>query len=188
MNPPKEFADAFIKGYGTRNGQYMRNFFYCQPALNYGFAKPDSAFPWQLPINNPDVMAMRQEMKNVVKFWMDMGSDGFRADMAGALVKTSNISGNEQFFNTHENGTKSFWREIRAMIKKDYPNAFMISTGMLASGPILKLLRDRSVCGPQYFDSGIFTSPIESCSILYFIDILCYNSFLSVNNQVVSIV
>jgi glycosidase len=127
MNPPKEYQDAFIKGYGTRNGQYMRNFYFCQPALNYGFAKPDSAYSWQLPINNPDVLTLREEMKNVVKFWMDMGSDGFRADMAGALVKTANISGNEQFFNTHEDGTKSFWKEIREMIKKNYPQAFMIS-------------------------------------------------------------
>jgi maltose alpha-D-glucosyltransferase/alpha-amylase len=127
LNPPKEYLDMFIKGYGTRNGQYMRNFYYCQPALNYGFANPDTAYKWELPINHPDVMSMREEMKNVVRFWMNMGADGFRADMAGSLVKTANVEGNEQFFNSHENGTKQFWREIRAMMKKDYPQAFMIS-------------------------------------------------------------
>jgi len=127
LNAPKEYQDAFIKGYGTRNGQYMRNFYYCQPALNYGFAKPDSTYPWQLPVNDPDILEMRKEMKNIVKFWMDLGADGFRADMAGALVKTANIMGNEQFFNTHEDATKSFWKEIREMLKKDYPEAFMIA-------------------------------------------------------------
>ncbi|HPT12714.1 MAG TPA: alpha-amylase family glycosyl hydrolase, partial [Bacteroidales bacterium] len=71
--------------------------------------------------------AMREEMKNVVRYWMSLGADGFRADMAGALVKTSNIAGNEQFFNTHEDATKKFWQEIRGMLKKDYPQAFMVS-------------------------------------------------------------
>ncbi len=127
MNPPKEYQDAFIKGYSERNGQFMRNFYYCQPALNYGFALPDTAYSWQLPTNHPDVLAMRQEMKQVVRFWLDMGADGFRADMAGALAKTANVQGNDQFFNTHEDATKKFWQEIYAMLQKDYPNAFMIS-------------------------------------------------------------
>ncbi|HEY4788993.1 MAG TPA: alpha-amylase family glycosyl hydrolase [Bacteroidales bacterium] len=127
MNPPKEYQDAFIKGYGTRNGQYMRNFYYCEPALNYGFALPDTTQKWELPTNHPDVMAMREEMKNVVRFWMNLGADGFRADMAGALVKDANIQGNEQFFNNHANATKEFWREIRAMLKKEYPQAFMVA-------------------------------------------------------------
>lgn len=127
MNPPKEYQDAFIKGYSQRNGQFMRNFYYCQPALNYGFALPDSAYPWQLPTNHPDVMSMREEMKKVVRFWLDMGADGFRADMAGALAKTANIQGNDQFFNTHEDATKKFWQEIYTMLKHDYPNAYMIS-------------------------------------------------------------
>jgi glycosidase len=126
-NPPREYQDAFIKGFGTRNGQYMRNFYYCQPALNYGFALPDSTQKWQLSPDNSDVMAMRNEMKNVVKYWMNLGADGFRADMAGALVKDANIEGNEQFFNNHANATKEFWRDIRAMLKKDYPQAFMVS-------------------------------------------------------------
>lgn len=126
-NPPQKYQDSFIKGFGTRNGQYMRNFFYCQPALNYGFALPDSAQKWQLSPDNADVMAMRNEMKKVVKFWMDLGADGFRADMAGALVKDANIQGNEQFFNNHANATKEFWRDIRGMLKKDYPQAFMVS-------------------------------------------------------------
>ncbi len=127
LNPPAAYRDAFIKGYGTRNGQYMRNFYYCQPALNYGFALPDSTMKWQLPVDHPDVLAMREEMKNVVRFWMKMGADGFRADMAGALVKTANIAGNPQFYNTHENATKKFWQEIRAMLKEEFPDAFMVA-------------------------------------------------------------
>jgi glycosidase len=127
INPPKEYQDSFIKGYGMRNGQYMRNFYYSQPALNYGFALPDTACKWQLPTDHPDVIAMREEMKNVVRFWMDMGADGFRADMAGALAKTANVQGNDQFFNTHEDATKKFWQEIREIFDKDYPEGFMVA-------------------------------------------------------------
>ena len=126
-NPPKEYAADFIKGFGERNGQYMRNFYYCQPALNYGFALPDTNYKWQLPPNHPDILNLRAEMKNVLRFWMDMGADGFRADMAGALTKDDNVSGNEQFFNTHVNSTKEFWREIRQLLDTEYPGSFMVA-------------------------------------------------------------
>jgi maltose alpha-D-glucosyltransferase/alpha-amylase len=127
LDPPREYQGAFIKGVGTRNGQYMQNFYHCEPALNYGFASPDPGQAWELPIDHPDVLAMREEMKKVFRFWMTMGADGFRADMAGALVKTAGVEGNQQFFKTHENGTKQFWREIREIMRKDFPEAFIVA-------------------------------------------------------------
>ncbi len=127
LDPPKQYMGAFIKGYGRRNGQYMQNFYYCEPALNYGFAVPDSQQKWELPIDHPDVKAMEEEMKNVAHFWMAMGADGFRADMAGALVKSSGVEGNQQFYTTQEEGTKQFWRSVRAMLKKEFPQTFMVS-------------------------------------------------------------
>jgi len=125
INPPEAYKDCFIKGFGRRNGQYMRNFYWSQPALNFGFAKPEA--PWMLPTNHPDVMALREELKNILRFWMNMGADGFRADMAGALVKNSNIQGNDQFFNAKDEATKQFWQEIRQLMDREYPGSFMIS-------------------------------------------------------------
>lgn len=125
INPPKAYSDSFIKGYSRRNGQFMRNFYWNQPALNFGFANPTES--WMLPIDHPDIVAMKEELKKVLRFWMDMGADGFRADMAGALVKTANIKGNDQFFNTHENGTKLFWQEIRQLMDSEYPGSFMVA-------------------------------------------------------------
>jgi maltose alpha-D-glucosyltransferase/alpha-amylase len=112
-----EFCNKFIQGYGQRNGMFMRNFYWCQPALNYGFAEPDTGKKWQLPSNHPEILAMREEMKKVLHFWMNMGADGFRADMAGALVKGKNC----------DKENVKFWREIRSILRKDYPDAFMIS-------------------------------------------------------------
>jgi glycosidase len=122
---PESLKDRFIQGYARRNGQFMRNFYWCQPALNFGFANPKRS--WQLPMDHPDVLALREELKRVVRFWMDMGADGFRADMAGALVKSEKVEGNDQFFRTQEDGTKSFWREIRQIFDSEYPQGFMVS-------------------------------------------------------------
>ncbi|HTY01260.1 MAG TPA: alpha-amylase family glycosyl hydrolase [Bacteroidota bacterium] len=127
VDPPERYRGAFIKGLGSRNGQYMQNFYYSEPALNYGFAAPDPHQHWQLPVDHPDVLAMREEMKRVFRYWMDMGADGFRADMAGALVKASGVEGNQQFYSVHDDETKKFWREIRAILNKEYPEAFIVS-------------------------------------------------------------
>ncbi|MGD0037227.1 MAG: alpha-amylase family glycosyl hydrolase [Bacteroidota bacterium] len=112
-----EFANRFIQGYGQRNGNFMRNFYWSEPALNFGFGKPDSSKAWQLPTNHPDVLALREELKKIFCFWMDMGADGIRADMAGALVKGNDVNGD----------TKKFWKEIRQIVKEKYPQAFMVS-------------------------------------------------------------
>lgn len=125
VNPPRQYSGAFIKGYGRRNGQYMRNFYWSQPALNFGFTNPTE--PWMLPTDHPDVVAMKEELKSILRFWMDMGADGFRADMAGALVKTVYVEGNDQFFNTHENGTRKFWQEIRQLMDSEYPGSVMVA-------------------------------------------------------------
>ena len=125
INPPDEFKDSFIKGYSRRNGQFMRNFYWSQPALNYGFTKPDES--WMLSIDHPDILALQEELKNVLRFWMDMGADGFRADMAGALVKNANILGNDQFYHTRDKGTKLFWNKIRSIMDSEYPGSIMVA-------------------------------------------------------------
>ncbi len=110
------FRENFIQGYCDRDGNFMTNFFWHQPALDYGWGNPDPAQPWQLPVDNPDVMALRAEMKNVMKHWLDMGAEGFRCDMAGSLVK-----------NDPDKKICLFWQDIRKMLDSDYPNAFIVS-------------------------------------------------------------
>jgi glycosidase len=111
-----KYRASYIQGYCERDGMFMNNFFWHQPALNYGFAHPDPDQPWQLPVNHPDVMAMKEEMKNVMRFWLNMGCDGFRCDMAGSLVK--NDDGTE---------TSKYWRTVRDFLDKEYPGTFTIA-------------------------------------------------------------
>ena len=106
-----------VNGYGDRDGRYITNFFWSQPALNYGFAKPDKDKKWQLPTNHPDVLETRQQLKNIIRFWLDMGADGYRVDMASSLVKND----------ADWKQTTLLWQDIRKMMQKDYPEAVLIS-------------------------------------------------------------
>lgn len=106
-----------INGYSARDGNYVTNFFHFQPALNYGFANPDPQKPWQLPVDHPDVLAVRDEMKKIMRYWLDLGADGFRVDMAASLVKND----------SDLKETMAFWRDIRAMYDREYPEAALIA-------------------------------------------------------------
>lgn len=106
-----------INGFCDRDANYVINFFYSQPALNFGFAKPDPKRPWQLPVDHPDVQAVRAEIRNIIKFWLDMGAAGFRVDMAGSLVK--NDPGKKE--------TSKFWRGLRSWLDQEYPEAALVS-------------------------------------------------------------
>ena len=106
-----------VRGYSERDGSYVTNFFHFQPALNFGFANPDRAKPWQLPVTHPDVQAVRKEMMDIMRFWLDMGADGFRVDMASSLVK-GDVDYRE---------TMKFWDDIRATYDREYPEAILIA-------------------------------------------------------------
>ena len=77
----------FITGYGERDGFYMINYFYSQPALNYGFSDPKPEHPRQLSAGDPRLKPLREEIRQVMKFYLDAGCDGFRVDLAFSLVK-----------------------------------------------------------------------------------------------------
>lgn len=104
-----------IRGISQRDGSCAINFFSSQPALNYGFLNP--TLPWQQPIDAPGPRATLEELKNIMRFWLSMGCDGFRVDMAGSLVKHDPDS----------RGTIRLWQEIRAFLDEEFPAAAMVS-------------------------------------------------------------
>ena len=106
----------YIAGEAERNGAYVLNFFKCQPALNYGFLNPTES--WQKGIDSPEAVATREALKDIMRFWMDHGCDGFRVDMAASLVKQDD---------ENHSGTCAIWKDIRGMMDKDYPEAVLIS-------------------------------------------------------------
>src|SRR5512146_2276410 len=82
---PAGSRHQFIAGMTERVGGYLPNFFPFQPALNYGFANPDPDQPWQQPVDAPGPRAVRAEMRNIMRFWLELGASGFRVDMALSL-------------------------------------------------------------------------------------------------------
>jgi maltose alpha-D-glucosyltransferase/alpha-amylase len=105
----------YIKGFMGRDGNFMTNFFYCQPALNYGFY--ETKYPWEQKIGTPDTTATRNAMLDVIKFYFDIGADGLRVDMAFSLIKRD----------PEKKGITALWQEIRSVLDKDYPEKFIIS-------------------------------------------------------------
>ena len=125
-----EFTDRYVwtdsiwespEGYGSlrgisdRDGSCAVNFFTHQPALNYGFYKPSR--PWQQSMDSEGALATREAMKDVMRFWLSKGCDGFRVDMAGSLVKNDEDG----------KGTVALWQDIRAFLDKEFPEAAMVS-------------------------------------------------------------
>ncbi len=106
----------YVGGEFPRNGTYMLNFFKCQPALNYGWLHPKEA--WQSAMDSPEALATREAMKDVMRFWLSRGADGFRVDMAASLVK-----GDDEL----KSGTCAVWRDIRAMLDREYPDAALVA-------------------------------------------------------------
>lgn len=104
-----------IRGISQRDGSCAINFFSSQPALNYGFLNP--TLPWQQPMDAPGPRSTLEELKNIMRFWLSMGCDGFRVDMAGSLVKHDPDS----------RGTIRLWQEIRAFLDEEFPAAAMVS-------------------------------------------------------------
>jgi maltose alpha-D-glucosyltransferase / alpha-amylase len=87
----------------ARQQYYWHRFFHHQPDLNY---------------ENPEV---RDAIVDVVRFWLDLGLDGFRLDAAAYLFQRDDTSG-ENLPETH-----AFLRRLRAEIDRDYPNRVLLA-------------------------------------------------------------
>ena len=111
-------------GLYDRNGNYLVNFFSSQPALNYGFERQDH--PWQLPPDHPSCVATLEAIKDVMRFWLDMGCDGFRVDMAKSLVKNDE----------HQTGIRRLWQNVRDMLDREYPQAVILSEWSMAKDAV----------------------------------------------------
>lgn len=107
----------WMKSEYPRNKFYMKNFYACQPSLNYGYANPDPYRPWEQGVDAPGPKAVRQELKDIIAFWYGKGVDGFRVDMANSLVK--NDKDKKEIMN--------LWREIREWSDKNYPDHVLMA-------------------------------------------------------------
>ncbi len=99
------FSDTEISNWAydeTTDQYYWHRFFTDQPDLNY---------------NNPEV---RAEMLNVVKFWLELGIDGFRLDAIPYLFEREGTL-NENLQETHD-----FLQEVRAFVDEFAPGTLLL--------------------------------------------------------------
>ena len=96
---------------------YMKNFYACQPSLNFGFANPDPNHPWEQGVNDPGPLAVKQELKDILAFWFSKGVDGFRVDMANSIIKNDK----------DKSAIIAFWREIRGWMDENYPDRMLMA-------------------------------------------------------------
>lgn len=82
---------------------YWHRFYACQPDLNY---------------ENPAVQA---EMMKVMKFWLDLGVDGFRADAVPYLFESEGTNC-ENLPETH-----AYLKEIRRFLDRHYPGRILLA-------------------------------------------------------------
>lgn len=110
---PEKYQDARIIFLDIENSNwsydevaeryYWHRFFSSQPDLNY---------------DNP---AVHEEMLKAVRFWMDLGIDGFRADAVPYLYEREGTNC-ENLPETHE-----FLKEVRRVMDEEYPDAVLIA-------------------------------------------------------------
>ncbi|MFZ4895191.1 maltose alpha-D-glucosyltransferase [Plantibacter sp. Mn2098] len=87
----------------VRRQFYFHRFFSHQPDLNF---------------NHP---AVHEAVFDIVRFWLDLGVDGFRLDAIPYLYESDEGNGEG------EPPTHEFLKELRAMVDREYPGRIMIA-------------------------------------------------------------
>jgi maltose alpha-D-glucosyltransferase/alpha-amylase len=87
----------------TRQQYYWHRFFHHQPDLNY---------------ENPEVA---DTMIDLVRFWLDLGFDGFRLDAVPYLYQRDGTAGE------HLPETHAFIKRIRKQLESDYPGRILLA-------------------------------------------------------------
>jgi len=131
--PPNNWTGFFGEGcweYDEKSGEYYLHLFSKkQPDLNY---------------HNPKVL---EEVKNILKFWLDKGVAGFRCDVINLLYKSSLEDGKKRLALTgreyyiSQKGTLEILRTLRREIFKPY-NCYTVGETVFVTPETAKRLCD----------------------------------------------
>ena len=103
----------------VRGQYYWHRFFSHQPDLNY---------------DNPEV---QEQMLNVLRFWLDLGLDGFRLDAVPYLYERDGTNG-ENLPETH-----AFLRRVRAEVDARYTDRVLLAEANQWPADVVAVLRRR---------------------------------------------
>jgi len=106
-----------VRGLFGRDAAFVTNFFASQPAFNFGFAQPDPEQTWQRHWQDPHLKPQKDEIKKIMRFWLGLGADGFRVDMAHNMVKND----------PGKKATMAWWRGLLKGMEKEFPEAALVA-------------------------------------------------------------
>src|SRR5664279_1538310 len=106
----------------VRGQYYWHRFFSHQPDLNY---------------DNPDV---QEQMLNVLRFWLDLGLDGFRLDAVPYLYERDGTNG-ENLAETH-----AFLRRVRSEIDARYSDRVLLAEANQWPADVVQYFGDDDEC------------------------------------------
>ncbi len=157
-----KYKDKTIHGLYPRDGGYYINYYACQPALNYGFnrvenpgkreSEYDLGTDWMMHYSDERLKPLREEILNIMRFWLKKGVDGFRVDLANSLVKGCVYDSDKD---EEIEGLKWLWNILIGTIRKEYPDVGFIAEWVYPSNSVGKCGFDVDYLGhdrPEYND------------------------------------
>jgi len=133
---PEKYSEARIIFVDTQDSNwtwdevagayYWHRFYPEQPDLNFG---------------NPEV---RESVKDVIRFWLDMGFDGLRMDAIPYLFERDGTS-SENLPETH-----AYLKEIRAMMDAEYSNRMIIAEANQPPADVVDYFGNDDECHMAY--------------------------------------
>src|SRR5215212_6329107 len=106
----------------VRGAYFWHRFFSHQPDLNF---------------DNPEV---QEAMLNALRFWLDLGIDGFRLDAVPYLYERDGTNG-ENLAETHE-----FLKRVRATIDAEYPDRVLLAEANQWPADVVEYFGDGDEC------------------------------------------
>lgn len=151
---------GLIKGLYYRDGGYLPNYYASQPALNYGFEKMDEKNPWKIHYKDQRLKPLREEIINIMRYYLDMGIEGFRVDMAADIIKEGTVFEENCYYDDSEeglSGVKWWWGEVLSTLRKEYEEKLFIAEWVVPQRAI-------AMCG---FDMDFLTHDTFAFNSLY---------------------
>jgi maltose alpha-D-glucosyltransferase/alpha-amylase len=125
-DPDSPFRDYYVWSDTDEKYSETRIIFLDTEVSNWTWSETAGMFYWHRfyshqPDLNYDNPKVRQEMINIMRFWMDLGIDGFRADAVPYLIEREGTNC-ENLPETHE-----YLKELRQLMDDEYPEAILLA-------------------------------------------------------------
>ena len=126
LDPESPYHDYYVWSDTNKKFQDARIIFIDTEASNWTWSEKAQKYYWHRfyssqPDLNYDNLAVRDEMKNILRFWLNLGIDGFRADAVPYLFEREGTNC-ENLPETHQ-----YLKELRKIMDEEYPECVLLA-------------------------------------------------------------